>query len=300
MSTTDAAIVAEGLTKRFGGRPVVDGVSLRVERGSTLALIGLNGAGKSTLLRMLAGLLAPDAGAAFIRGVDVWADPIRAKRQFGYVPDRPTVYPWMRVRDALSFARNVRADFIPSRADSLLRQFRLPVDQRVGKLSKGMAGKLSLLLALAHDPAVLILDEPTDGMDPLTREEFMEGLLDSMAEEPRGVIISSHALHEVQRLSDSVAILHAGKVLERGTTEELVRTTRRVRLAMDAESLPTLPAGVVLARQRGRELLLTVRGSADGFQPPLGGRVLEITNLTLDEVFKDLVRAAESKAEVTP
>lgn len=299
MSTSDAAIVAEGLTKRFGGRPVVDGVSLRVERGSTLALIGLNGAGKSTLLRMLAGLLAPDAGAAFIRGVDIWADPIRAKRLFGYVPDRPTVYPWMRVRDALAFARSVRSEFIPSRADSLLKQFRLPADQRVGKLSKGMAGKLSLLLALAHDPAVLILDEPTDGMDPLTREEFMEGLLDSMAEEPRGVIISSHALHEVQRLSDSVAILHAGKILERGTTEELVRTTRRVRLAMDAETLPTLPPGVVLARQRGRELVLTVRGEAGGFQAPPGGRVLEITNLTLDEVFKDLVRAAEGGAEVS-
>src|SRR5262249_32979925 len=142
--------------------------------------------------------LPPTSGRILIRGHDPRTHPVEAKTSVGYVPDRPTAYPWMRIDQAISFCRSLQPNWNDRYAADLVKRFRLDVTKCIGKLSKGTAAKVSLLLALAHDPEVLILDEPTDGLDPVARDDFLEGVLASVCERPRTVLMSSHALADVQ------------------------------------------------------------------------------------------------------
>ena len=204
---TDPAVAREfpidlrNVTRRFGRQVAVDDLTLRIPRGKTLGFIGLNGAGKTTAIRMMVGLLAPHAGRIRIDDIDVWRDRNAMKSHVGYVPDRPTVYPWMRVEEAIGFARTFYPHWNQARCDELLKLFDLDLRKRAKHLSKGQAAKLSLILAICHDPPVLILDEPTSGMDPLVREEFLEGVLDVTSERGQTVLFSSHTLSDVQRLA---------------------------------------------------------------------------------------------------
>ncbi|RYG79162.1 ABC transporter ATP-binding protein, partial [bacterium] len=208
------AIDLVGVTRRFGRETAVDDVTLRVPRGSLCGFVGLNGAGKSTTIRIAVGLLRATAGSARLAGCDAVRDHVELCRRVGYVPDRPNVYGWMRVGEAIAFVRKFHAvAWNAARCDDLTRRFRLPLDARVSKLSKGQAAKLQLLLAVCHDPQVLILDEPTSGFDPLVREEFLESVLRVAGEREQTVLFSSHALADVQRLADRVAILHEGRLI---------------------------------------------------------------------------------------
>jgi ABC-2 type transport system ATP-binding protein len=174
------AIETRGLWKRFGDQPAVRDLSLKVRTGSTFGFIGLNGAGKSTTIRMLMGLLKPSAGEVRLRGWPLAADRVISMVGVGYVPDRPNVYPWMRIEEAIAFCRSLRRTWNERLCADLLNRFELEPRQRVKRLSKGQAAKLSLLLAVSHDPDILILDEPMDGLDPLARDEFLSGVLEAV------------------------------------------------------------------------------------------------------------------------
>jgi ABC-2 type transport system ATP-binding protein len=169
----DPAICLEHVTRRFGRKAAVDDLSLSVPKGSVFGFIGLNGAGKTTAIRMMVGLLAPHGGTIRLAGCLVPAERDAMKPQVGYVPDRLNVYGWMRVGEAISFCKAFYPRWDDDRVAELLKVFDLDLRKRVKHLSKGMGAKLSLLLALAHDPKVLILDEPMSGLDPLVREEFL-------------------------------------------------------------------------------------------------------------------------------
>lgn len=295
------AIRTEGLSKRFGQTAAVADLALQVPRGRTYGLIGLNGAGKSTTIRMIMGLLPPTSGRVMLRGVDVWQDPVAAKTGVGYVPDRPNVYPWMRIGQAMAFCKRLQPRWRDAYAADLLKRFRLDPDQKVGKLSKGMAAKLSLLLALAHDPEVLILDEPTDGLDPVARDDFLEGVLAAACEQERSVLMSSHALDDVQRMADTIGLMHGGRLVIQRPTEELVRTTKRLRMVLpDGGPPPPAVPGAILQRREGRQLTITVcdfaPAAVEGLRTQTRAEVVAIEDLTLDEIFKDLVRGREAQA----
>ena len=261
MSRTSAeyAISLDRVTKRFGGRPVVDDLSFRVRRGTTLGFIGLNGAGKTTAIRLMVGLLSPDAGRIEVDGIAHEQDRVGVKARIGYVPDRPNVYPWMRVDETIAFARSFHPRWDEARCRELMRMFRLDPTRRAGQLSKGQAAKLSLLLAIAHDPPVLILDEPANGLDPIVRDEFLENVLATAGDLDQTVLFSSHALDEVHRLADSVAFLHEGRLLLHGSIEDLLDRTKRVRAVREDESADLLPPpGTVFQQVNGREWLMTL------------------------------------------
>ncbi|MFT3683782.1 MAG: ATP-binding cassette domain-containing protein [Phycisphaerales bacterium] len=326
-SATGGAVVASGVSKRFGTREALRGVSLSIERGTTCGLIGLNGAGKSTLIKTLVGLLPPDAGTTTLGGVDVWSNRVEAVRNLGYVPDRPHTYSWMRVEKAIEFAAamwNGRpaggaggsgGGWNAALASKLQKQYGLDGRQKCGKLSKGQGAKLSLLLALSHDPEILVLDEPTDGLDPIAREEFLQQVLESTLDREgavkRTVVISSHALGDLQRLTDTVAVLHEGALLLHAPTEELVSGTKRLRVVLDRPSpesggLPAVPEGAIFHQRRGREWTITL-GAAGGAGSEEAARALRgmpgvsavsVEDLSLDEVFKDLVRGRQEPARV--
>jgi ABC-2 type transport system ATP-binding protein len=294
-ASAEYTISLDHVTRRFGGRPAVDDLSLRVRRGTTLGFIGLNGAGKTTAIRLMVGLLAPDAGRIEIDGIPHERDRVAVKARIGYVPDRPNVYPWMRVGEAIAFARSFHPRWNEGRCRELLRMFRLDPTRRAGQLSKGQAAKLSLLLAISHDPPVLILDEPTNGLDPVVRDEFLEGVLATAGEQDQTVLFSSHALGEVRRLADSVAFLHEGRLLLHGDIEDLLDRTKRVRAVREDESENVLPPpGTVFQQVNGREWLMTLenfdRTHVEFVRAKNRVSHVAVQDMSLDDLFKDFVR----------
>lgn len=318
--STDPAIRFDAITHAFARTDALRGITLDVPAGATLGLIGPNGAGKSTLLRILVGLLKPTQGRTTMLGLSTLEQPVAAKRLLGYVPDRPIVYGWMTPRQALDFAARLHTHAGQSRWDhalvaDLAARLELPMNTRVRSISKGNAAKLSLLLALGHDPDILILDEPTDGLDPVAREDVLAAMLDANAarleqQRPRTTIISSHALTEVSRLADHIAFLDRGELRLAGRTDDILNSVARLRITLDthaAQPSMALPPGCIAQRRQGREWTLIIRGdpapalaslqhAGNGHPPPS----LAPERLTLDELFRELVRGRLEGRAATP
>ncbi len=207
-----ALIESEGLVKRFGSRAAVDGVSFRVERGEVLGFLGPNGAGKSTTMRMLAGFVVPDRGRARLGGHDVQAAPVAARRLLGYLPEGAPTYPDMEVGAFLRFCAAVRGldGGAVARAMALTGVASV-ARQTVETLSKGYKRRVGLAQALLHDPPVLVLDEPTDGLDPNQKHE-MRVLIRAMAAE-KAIVISTHILEEVDAVCSRAIVIARGRVV---------------------------------------------------------------------------------------
>ncbi len=291
----DLAIELTGVTRRYGKATAVDNLTLHIPRGHTFGLIGANGAGKSTTIRMLMGMLRPHVGQVRVLGLDVFAEPSRMKECVGYVPETPVMYRWMRVGEVIGFVRAFYPTWNGDECARLLDLFALDTTKKVKHLSKGMAAKLSLLLALSHEPEVLILDEPMSGLDPIVREEFLDGVLRAICAERRTVLFSSHTLDDVQRLADTVGILYEGQLLVQRGVEELLASTRRIRAVLRDGCLPRRePAGTVWQRVERREWLLTVSDFSPDLLETLRAENelehVEVSGLNLEELFKDVVK----------
>ena len=294
-SSCPFAIETVGLTRHFGRRAAVDNLTLRIPEGVTFGFIGPNGAGKTTTIKMLLGTLRATAGRANVLGVDVARHPERMKQRVGYVPELHFIYRWMRVSEVIGFCRTLYATWNDELCDELLELFQLDSRRKVKHLSKGMVVKLALLLALAHEPEVLILDEPTAGLDPLIREEFLDGVLRTVCERQRTVLFSSHTLGDVQRLADRVGIIHEGRLLVECPLEELLIGTKRLRAVLHDGAQPgEPPAGTIWQRVQRREWLLTVRGftpaTVEQFRSAHPVDSVEVIDLGLEDVFKDFIR----------
>ncbi len=216
MGGHQALIEIEGLTKRFGGFTAVDRVSFTVARGEVLGFLGPNGAGKSTTMRMLAGFMIPTAGRARICGHDVQADPVAARRCLGFLPEGAPTYPEMTVTGFLRFCAKIRGYHgatLDERVDRALSLTRLEAVrlQPVETLSKGFKRRVGLAQALLHDPTVLVLDEPTDGLDPNQKHE-VRALIQQMRPE-KAIVISTHILEEVDAVCSRAIVIAAGRVV---------------------------------------------------------------------------------------
>jgi ABC-2 type transport system ATP-binding protein len=219
-----ALIEIAGLTKRFGSFTAVDDISFDVARGEVLGFLGPNGAGKSTTMRMLAGFMIPSAGTARICGHDVQADSVEARRRLGFLPEGAPTYPEMTVSAFLNFCAKVRGytgEELARRLERAVELTRLGgvLLQTVETLSKGFKRRVGLAQALLHDPPVLILDEPTDGLDPNQKHE-VRSLISQMAPE-KAIVISTHILEEVDAVCSRAIIIAAGRVVADATPAEL-------------------------------------------------------------------------------
>lgn len=289
------AIQLVHLTKRFGRSTAVDDLSLSVAKGSVLGLLGPNGAGKTTTIKMLMGLLRPTAGLAMVLGTDAITDPLMVKQRVGYVPEAHHIDRWMRVGEVLGFCQSVYERWDAETCHEMLRLFQLDPNKKVKHLSKGMLVKLSLLLAISHTPDVLVLDEPMAGLDPLAREEFLDGVLRTICDRGQTVLFSTHSLDDIQRMADTVAILYGGRLVVHRKIDELLATSKRIRATLASGPPPgPLPANVVWQRVEGREWQLTVTdwtpetGQMIRAQP--GVEDVEVMDLGLEELFKDIIR----------
>ena len=208
----DAIIKTEGLEKRFGDVPAVDGISMEVKRGSITGLIGPNGAGKTTLLRALLGLNT-SKGELEVMGMDPRTDRTRLQEQVCFIADTAVLPGWMRVSQILDYVSGVHPRFDRDEAERLLSQTDVGLDRRIKQLSKGMNVQLHLALVMAIDARLLMLDEPTLGLDILFRKRFFEQLLNDYYDEERTIIISTHQVEEVENILTHVMFMRAGKIV---------------------------------------------------------------------------------------
>jgi ABC-2 type transport system ATP-binding protein len=218
---TDAAIVVQGLQKRFGRKRAVDGLSLEVPRGTVYGFLGRNGAGKTTTIQILVGLLSPTAGQVRVLGLDPRRQDVELHQRVAYVPESPAMYGWMRVREACDFAAGMWPGWSAARAEDLRERFGFAAQDKLGSMSRGMKGKVGLVLALAREPELLILDDPTSGLDAVVRREFMDGIIGALSGTGTTVFFSSHIIADVERIADRVAIIDRGRLVLEGTVDEL-------------------------------------------------------------------------------
>ncbi len=285
----EMAVVTQGLSKRFGTVTALHDLDLQVPIGAVYLLIGPNGAGKSTTLKVLLHLLRADAGSASVFGLDPVAEGARLRANVGYVPEHHEWgYAWMRVGGLLAHHAAYYGTWDRAYASRLARAFGVQEDRKVGGLSKGQARRVHLILALAHRPPLLLLDEPTDGLDPIMRDETLGLLADHLAETRTTVVISTHHVAEVESMADHVGAMREGRLVAQLPVDALHRNLRRYRADVP-DAWPGVPNlnGAVLRRVEGpREVRWTVWGDERAVTEQLtraGATVRDVAALTLDE-----------------
>jgi ABC-2 type transport system ATP-binding protein len=295
----DIVIETRDLTKRFGGKAVVDRLNLAVPKGSIFALLGDNGAGKTTTIRMLTGLLPADAGVATILGQDCWSAAAKLRRHVGYVPERPRYYDWMTVAEIGWFTAGFHGKEYLPRFEEWAGKLLLDLQAKLGNLSKGQYAKVGLALALAIDPEVLILDEPTSGLDLLVRHEFL-GSMVGLAAEGRTIIISSHQIAEVERVASHVGFISQGRLLLVASMDELKRRIVRLKLRWESQAPDPATLGTVLQRNGSGKLLQAVlqdplEDALESLNRADGIHDVEVDSLHLEEIYCALLTRKEGK-----
>jgi ABC-2 type transport system ATP-binding protein len=299
MSEPELAVDIRQLTKRFGRTLAVAEVDLAIRPGTTLGLLGPNGAGKSTTLRMLMGMMRPTAGSISVLGRDMATEAAKSKQRVGYVPDANYAYRWMTVNRVIRFCRPMYDHWNDDLCSELLDTFQLSATKKIGSLSKGMLAKLSLLLALSHEPDLLVLDEPLSGLDPIARDDFIDGVMRGICSGTQTILFSSHQLDEVNKLADEVAIMNRGRVLVHRPLDELLRRFKRVRAVLHDGRLPAMtPPGTIWQGINRRDWALTIRDVDDALIEQIRSENpvdrIDLVDLSLDELFRDFIRGDDA------
>jgi len=215
------ALETEGLSVRYGRTPVIDGLTLAVPRGSVFALLGRNGAGKSSLLRVLLGQRPTAAGRVRLLGEDPWTRRTALMARVGVVPEEPDAPPEMTASQLSAFCARLHARWDAAAVAERLRRFEVPIDRPFARLSKGQRGALSLALALGHSPELLLLDDPTLGLDVVASDAVFREVIGDLADRGTTVFVTTHDLRAIEGIADDVAILHEGRLALAGRLEEL-------------------------------------------------------------------------------
>lgn len=294
-----SVITADKLTMHYRGCDALCGVDLAIEPGTVFALLGENGAGKTTLIRILTGFQKPTSGECRVCGIDPTRHAIEVRRRIGYVSDSPALYDWMSVGEIGWFAASFYPDgFLKHYRDSIDR-YEIPEDRKIRNLSRGQRAKVALSLSIAHDPELLILDEPTAGLDPMVRRDFLESMIERAAS-GRSVFLSSHQISEVERVADTVAILHQGRLRVVAPLVELKASMTQYTVSLDDPlvTLPEIPqpAEVFCEESSGRQRRIVVRHSSAETDAMLraspGVDRVETRPLSLEEIFIACTRGA--------
>ena len=296
------AIETKGLAYRAGRGPKafqISDLNLHVPVGAVYGFLGPNGSGKTTTIRLLLALVKADAGSITVLGESMPDHYERVLAKTGYVPERPHVYPSLTVREAIELHRAFYPQWDQRWADELLGEFQLDVDRRQAALSKGEAGKLQILLALAQRPELLVLDEPTDGLDPVVRRDILGAVLGFVNDTKATVLISSHLVHELERICDWVGVMDQGRLVDEMPMERFKNGIKRLRVSSAPEELINAPF-TMLSRERsnGATEQWLVRGWSPGMRDYLGSTgttVREVIDLDLEDGFDEMLRAARRR-----
>lgn len=277
------------LTRRFGATTALDEVTLTVPRGGVFGLIGENGAGKTTLIKHVLGMYRAEAGSVAVFGLDPVAHPVETLGRIGYLSEDRDLPDWMRVAELMRYTQAFFPRWDEKYAEELRQAFDLNPNAKIRTLSRGQRARAGLLAALAHRPDLLVLDEPSSGLDPVVRRDILSAIIRTIAEEGRTVLFSSHLLDEVERVADRVAIMHRGRLVLSATMDEIKETYRRVtlRFTHPVEQPPVL-VGSIARSGRGAEWTYLAAGESEQIRraaEALGATVVDDAALSLDEVF---------------
>jgi ABC-2 type transport system ATP-binding protein len=232
-----SAIRTDNLTKRYRRVAALDGVKLEVQEGAVYALVGQNGAGKTTAIKILMNLISASSGSAQVLGMDSTKIRGQAYTRIGYVSENQEMPEWMRVGAMLTYLADFYPTWDPALASALVKQFELPLDRKIKALSRGMKMKLALAGALAFHPSLIVLDEPFGGLDPLVRDQLIEGLLERASEST--IFLSSHDLAEIESFASHVGYLESGKLRFSEEMSSLSNRFREVEITLEtAQALP--------------------------------------------------------------
>jgi len=288
-SSAEPIVAVTHLSRTFRGRKALDDVTFTVERGTVFGLVGENGAGKSTLIKHLLGLWRAESGTVRVFGLDPVADPAAVLGKIGYLSEQPDLPGWMRVDELLRYTQAFYPGWDTQHADRLREQFALDPTARIETLSKGQRAKLGLIAAEAHRPDLLLLDEPSSGLDPVVRRDILEAIIRTVTDAGRTVIFSSHLLDEIERVSDHLAMLHRGRLRLCAPLDEVKARHRRLVLHFELPqtTAPTVPGAV---RITGADRVWTVicestRLDRLAIGRNFGARIADDSPASLDEVF---------------
>jgi ABC-2 type transport system ATP-binding protein len=294
------AIELSGVNWRAGSSFALQDVSLRVPTGSIYGFLGPNGSGKTTSIRLFMGMMKPDSGDISVLGRPVPAEMKSILARVGYVPERPHVYPALTVAEQVRFHAAFFRLWDQGWAKELMERLGLDPDQKIARLSKGENGKLLLLLALAQRPSLLVLDEPTEGLDPVVRRDVLSAVLDYVSEANATVFISSHLVHELERICDWVGVMDQGRVVAEMPMNLFKNGIKRIRVTDAPADLNGVPFAV-LNRTRengaGSGEVWIVRGweaPMSYYLETVGATLRDVIDLDLEESFVELLRSSRT------
>ena len=284
----------EKLVKGFGARPVLRGLDFMVEPGRIYGLLGRNGEGKTTLIRMIMGVIPSDSGVISFKGRRVTFNGADYKKEIGYIPEDAFFYDWMTVGGLLEFNGRFFPTWDARKAADDLKRFALDPAAKVRTLSRGQHLKLAFVAALAARPELLLLDDPTSGLDVPTRQDFLRGVIRELAAGGTAVLFATHLVHELERIVDHLFILHGGRLVLDETYEKVKGLARRAILRFDADPPEVLnPGGVISQRRVGKDVELVVYPWSEEGEKALramNAARLEIEPLSLEDIFTSFVR----------
>ena len=297
-SKTTSAARLSGLTKRFPGFQLGP-LDVDLEPGTVLALIGPNGAGKTTTLNCMAGLMIPDEGGSEVFGIPVHPAQSQFRREVGYVGEKNGFFRRWTVKRNLEFMAEMMSGWSHDRSRKLVERFALPLDKPVNKLSRGNRTKLALVAALAHGPRLLLLDEPTAGLDPVVRAEVLDVLWEITEDGGHAVLYSTHVLSDISRLADELAFLRDGKLVLRTGRDELNERWRRVSFRLPGEDI-RLEGAVEHRQVRSEHQVITSDAPATLQQlSELGAEAVEVSRMSVDEIAVQILKEGHHVASTT-
>jgi len=291
---TENVVEVQGLTRRFGSKTALDNVSLNVRRGIVFGLVGENGAGKTTFIKHLLGLFRAKSGSVRVFDLDPVLDPVETLGRIGYLSEERDLPDWMRIQELLSYTQAFFPKWDEAYARELLETFALDPRQKIKTLSRGQRAQTGLLVALAHRPDLLLLDEPSSGLDPVVRRDILGAIIRTVADEGRTVFFSSHLLEEVERVADDVGMIHAGRLVLDAPLDQIKASHHRLTLRFQTSQAapPRLP-GILFCDGSGLEWTVLCDGALDALRAAaekLGARIVEEGTPTLEEIFVGRVK----------
>jgi len=297
---SEYVIQTENLVKYFDGRCVLNGIDLKVPRGCIYGLLGRNGAGKTTIIRILLGLEPATRGKTMVLGASSWQLPVSVLGQIGYVAEGHNLIPNYTVQRIVQLYKELSAKWNEQFFSRLMDTFHLPVERKISQLSRGMKAQLNLSLAMATEPTLLILDDPTLGLDTVSRRQFLELAIELISQDGRTILFCSHILSDVERLADRIGILRAGKLVVDCGLEELKKRVRKLRVIFEPDPPEQLPiTEIVNEKRQGREITITVANWNERKQTILNTfKPASCTDIpmTLEEIFIECTASGEAAA----
>jgi ABC-2 type transport system ATP-binding protein len=299
--STAYAIETEDLCRRFGAVEALRSITLQVPVGAVFGLLGANGSGKSTLLKLLMGHLRPTRGKITILGHRLEGECAALRERVGYVAESHYLYEWMTVEEIIGFTRVFHRTWDDDKASALVRRFGLPLTRRVKELSRGNRARLALTLALSFNPELILLDEPTTGLDPIVRRDFITHILGQEMPTRPTVVMSSHIVEEIERIADHVAILHEGRLLLVAPMASLKESVRKIRCRTNGGMLsPADVPGFLRQEAVNGEVVVTVEDFGEATLGTLRQRgivPLDVLPLSLEDIFVETILAASGQSD---